>query len=139
MMADWGSNLLRTAIAFVIGMAVGMLAEHHWRSLKDAAAAAKTADKQVLAIEASVGKQAAQLQHRLAVEQDRTTALLASQRARTRNAAALRMEITNAIFISAPDAHGCTDPIGSPQFEQLYDAARQAGRYAAPAGSAGAR
>lgn len=138
-MADWGTNLARTALAFVIGLALGMLAEHHWRSVKDAAAASKAADRQVLAIEASVNKQAAQLQQRLASEQDRTAVLLAGQRDRARAATAMRMEITDAIFISPPDARGCTDPVGSPQFEQLYDAARQAGRPAAAAGSAGTR
>ena len=138
-MADWGTNLARTALAFVIGLALGMLAEHHWRAVKDAAAAAKVADQQVLAMEAGVNKQAAQLQQRLAAEQDRTAALLAGQRARARSATALRMEITNAVFISPPDARGCTDPVGSPQFEQLYDAARKAGRPAAPAGPTAAR
>ena len=138
-MADWGTNLARTALAFVIGLALGMLAEHHWRSVKDAAAASKAADRQVLAIEASGNKQAAQLQQRLASEQDRTAVLLAGQRDRARAATAMRMEITDAIFISPPDARGCTDPVGSPQFEQLYDAARQAGRPAAAAGSAGTR
>lgn len=138
-MADWGTNLARTALALVIGLALGMLAEQRWRAAKEAAATAKAADQQVLAIEASVNKQAAQLQQRLAAEQDRTAALLAGQRARARAATALRMEITNAVFISPPDARGCTDPVGSPQFEQLYDTARKTGRAAAPAGPSAAR
>ena len=138
-MTDWGGNIARTAVAFVIGLAVGMLMEHHWRAVKDAAAAAKVADEQVLAIEASVNRQATQLQQRLAAEQDRTAALMAAQRERARAAAAFRMEIADAVFISTPDARGCTDPVGSPQFEQLYDSARKAGRPAAPAGSAAAR
>ncbi|MGO4700275.1 hypothetical protein [Dyella sp. 2RAB6] len=138
-MTDWGNNLVRTVLACVVGFALGLLVEHHWRAGKDAVAAAKVADGQVLAIEASVKSQAAKLQQQLAAEQERSALLLADQRARARATSALRLEITDAVFISPPDARGCTDPVGSPQFEQLYEAARKAGRNPAPAGSAAAR
>lgn len=138
-MTDWAHNLVKTAVVFVIGLALGMLVEHRWRAGKDAVAAAKVADSQVLAIEASVKHQSARLQQQLQAEQERSAELLAEQRARARAASALRLEITNAVFITPPDARGCTDPVGSPQFEQLYEAARKDGGSPAPAGSTGAR
>lgn len=138
-MNDWLHNLVKTTVVFVIGLALGMLAEHHWRAGKDAVTAAKVADAQVLAIDASVRKQADQLSHRMAEEQGRSVALLADQRARAQNVNAIRVEISHAVFLSPTDARGCTDPLGSDEFERLYDAARQAGGDPAPPGSAAAR
>lgn len=138
-MTDWAHSFVKTVMVFVIGLALGMLAEHHWRAGKDAVAAAKVADQQLLAIQSSVTSQADRLQRQLAVEQDHTAALLADQRARARAAVSLHMEISNAVFISPPDAHGCTDPLGSAEFERLYEAARQAGGTSASAGSAATR
>lgn len=138
-MTDWGATLVRTVLACVIGFALGMLTEHQWRAGKDAVAAAKVADAQVLAIDASVRKQADQLSRRMAAEQVRSVALLTDQRAREQNVNAIRVEISHAVFLSPPDARGCTDPLGSAEFERLYDAARQAGGNPATAGSAATR
>ncbi len=138
-MTDWLHNLVKTLVVFVIGLALGMLVEHHWRAGKDAVAAAKVADEQVLAIDASVRTQADHLSHRMAEEQERSVALLADQRARAQNVNAIRVEISHAAFLSQPDAHGCTDPLGSAEFERLYEAARQAGGVPASSGSAAAR
>ena len=85
-------------------------------------------------VQAQIAAQQAQIGQQLSD----STALAAQQAAIRRGAGNLRLEITYAGFTPAPDAGSCPDPVGSVDFEQLYNRAAHGGAGPATATSAAA-
>lgn len=122
---------LGVLLAFAVGVFIGWRAKGGSEAkgqIKAAEAVTTTVingvQSQITAQQALMGKQLAD-----------STALAAQQAAIRRGAGDLRLEITYAGFTPPPSAGSCPDPVGSADFEQLYN---RAARGADPAAAASA-
>lgn len=110
--------------AFAGGVGVGWRAGHAGASDRAAEQAQAQTRDLVADIERQVTARQAQLQAQLVA----STALLATQRAIASRADMVREDIRHAVFVVPLPAD---DPVGSPEFVRLYNAAARAGTGAA--------
>lgn len=106
------------AIALLVG---GFALGWYEKGVHVTAGQARQATTDLASIEQQAAKQSAQLQQHLVDEQAASTELLIAQRRLRDAGATLRLEIRHALFTSSTPS--CPDPLDSPEFYRLYNAA----------------
>ena len=117
------------ALAFCLGW--------YERGIHVQAKQARQAIADLASVQHQVADQSRQLQRQLSDQQAASTELLIAQRRMRDAGATLRLEIRHASFTSSTPS--CPDPLDSPEFYRLYNAAAAGAGDSAPSGSARSR
>jgi hypothetical protein len=135
-------TILYDMIGFILAVAIGFLVGWHCKKVSVEASQVREVKSDIVTIHKSVDTQAAAQTKQMQKQQDQTVGLMAQQSATRSAATDIQTGIAHATFAPrtiikvVPGVCPDTDPVGSDDFEQLYNSAAKGVIHPAAASSA---